>query len=85
MQKFVLARFQPSNWLVRESRDIPYRDPERPFVERTTVQRRRWEELELAVDSVPLAQAHDFIKALRRSKAGGAGMSNTISKPAERP
>jgi len=228
MQKFVLARFQPSNWLlrmndeglfvqfrsflnyqlpqqdlsvifipyhevhsarlVRESRDIPYRDPERPFVERTTVQRRRWVELELAVDSAPLAkvlaaeaamrpsnatlyrhypvrmgsatcvqvewgvvpgpevlldalrryaqiaapaelsqdfanlqglgreeqakrllelaetgqaiaavyiarklysydltQAHAFIEALRRSKAGGTGMSNTISKPAERP
>lgn len=30
-------------------------------------------------------QAHDFIEALRRSKAGGAGMPNTISKPAERP
>lgn len=97
MHKFILARFRPSNWLVRmsdeglfvqfrsylnyhfpeedltvvfipyheirsvqlmrERRDIPYRDPDRPLVERTSVQRRRLVEFELVGDSAPLAQA----------------------------
>jgi hypothetical protein len=97
MHKFVLARFRPSNWLVRmsdaglflqfrsylnhhfpeedltvvfipyreirsarlvrESRDIPYRDLESPRVERTSEQRRRLVEFELAGDLAPLTQA----------------------------
>jgi len=97
LHKFVLARFRPSNWLVRmsdaglfvqfrsylnhhfpeedltvvfipygeirsarlvrESRDIPYRDLESPRVERTSEQRRRLVEFELAGDLAPLTQA----------------------------
>lgn len=97
MRKFILARFRPSNWLmrmndeglflqfrsylnhhfpeedltvvfipyreirsarlVRERRDIPYRDTDSPRMERTSTQYRRLVEFELVGNSAPLAQA----------------------------
>ncbi len=97
MHKLILARFRPSNWLLRmngeglflqfrsylnchfpatdytvvfipyheirstslvnERSEIPYRDLERPFLERSTERHRRLVELELSGDTSLLAKA----------------------------